>query len=551
MTIDLSGNPLIELQDALSRHNYGAMVQLASEAIDDIRRLQLVAILDHRAYALGMNSKFHAAISDAETMITFGPTMATGYLRLGDLLVMQGKLSRAAEIYEEALNRVPKSDPAYARLMKHKIATTKKNEHRFDFVAALPLEIHDDIITYLPERERSMLLDVSTTWRKRITCCPQAWAKITNNGNDGVADAMVTRVLPYVAEHIRDLTIDTADEEVWLRYLNHIANGDFKNITTLKIIESTSGDALKALVKWCPDLRRLSLYNCTPSVLDIVYECCANLELFGYDSDFAIPELDELHRDKYPNGPGLRGIYTPNGETGVPADKFMRLLRKNAKTLERIYANISTSEQEQSNTHLQTRYRPNSGELLKFERLEEFMYRIDTDKVFEPLFLKSIEESCNCNEKTLALFHTVNSSRLSSVVDTLLLIPPVEALNFSWISSDDEDEDNRRLIQLLKTYAALPEANQKLTKVRLHNNALLTDEVLVALAELKTIEDIEIYGDSKITSQGLILFLTRASEHARIIKVGLSEVDAVDDDILREEEEEEIDDDFSGFHPFD
>ncbi|KAI9489813.1 hypothetical protein BDB00DRAFT_875911 [Zychaea mexicana] len=604
-----STEPFDNVKAAFNKRNYEDTIERASKAITQIQRLQLLTVLDHRAYAFGMKSNFEAAVKDAEAMITYESSIAAGYLRLGNLLCMQGKSGKAVEIYGEALEKVPRDNPAYSRLLECKTMADQKNEHRFDLVSALPLGILDDIITLLSEKERAMLLDVSKTWRERVAACPLAWATIANN-IDIVSDAMTVRAIPYVVKHIKNLRIDTHEDEIWLKYLSHLENGDFKKIRSLTLTEaivshmtansmmswttglwkmrntltklelecqntapprlsdilfycthlktlivgtrnslaailgdleylgephralidmslttgSTSGDALKPLVKWCPNLRRLLLYdNCTPTILDVVYEYCENLELFGYNMNFCIPQLNELHNDKYPKEPGLRGIYTPNGDTGAPINKFMRLVYKHARTLERVYANIWPGD----------RYHPDpdNGEL-RLERLEELTYWADDHGVFETFLLKTIE-SC----KTLKLFNAVNSSNAYQIADTLLHLPPIERLDFSIVSSREDDDGIRksdgRLMQVFKKYAGLPDSEQKLRRVRLFKNDAITDDILAALAELKTIESIEFNENSRVTKDGVKNFIRRASKpDGRLMEIDFSNLDLVDDSVL-------------------
>ena len=222
------------VRTALSRRNYTETVNLATNAVVHIQQLQLMAVLDHRAYALGMRSKFAAAIKDAKEMITYAPDMAAGYLRLGSLLVMQGKQGEAVEVYQDSLEKVSKDDTAgYNQLVQSKKTAEKNNERRVDFFASLPSELVDEIIILMKDKDMAICLNVSKTWRKKIASCGLAWVNISNE--DNTAHGIIANALPYIARYIEDLIINTTDLEVWFRYLDHMHNGHFEKIDSFEM----------------------------------------------------------------------------------------------------------------------------------------------------------------------------------------------------------------------------------------------------------------------------------------------------------------------------
>ncbi|KAG2222694.1 hypothetical protein INT45_013508 [Circinella minor] len=187
-------------------------------------------MLEHRVHALSMKSKFETAAQDTETMIEYAPTLPQGYLCFVKLLTMQGKQARALKVYQEGLENVPTNDPAYGQLLQAKKMADEKNNQRFDLVSALPLEVKEEIVVLLSEEERVNLFDVSKiTWSRWLENCRKAWKHIYNDDyNDG--GIAVSQVLPKIARHIIDLIITTSEKDVWLKYLEHLQNGDFINL---------------------------------------------------------------------------------------------------------------------------------------------------------------------------------------------------------------------------------------------------------------------------------------------------------------------------------
>ncbi|KAI9259685.1 hypothetical protein BDA99DRAFT_513929, partial [Phascolomyces articulosus] len=590
-----------------------------------------MTVLDHRAYALGMQGKFEPAIKDAEKMISFGPTLDAGYIRLVHLFDMQGKQPDAIKVYRQALKNVPNDNPAYELLVQGEKKAIEKNEQRIDPVSILPSQLDNIIFPLLKEYERAVLMDVSKEWRRRIINSHAAWEEIVEF-NPPNRDGIVARAMPYVGKHVEDLKINTGALHLVYKYFDCMENGYLTNIksltlnysggtmittnammlwtnalwrtrhtlTTLDIDacyfdspirlvdiltyspnlktfrfktsrdfaylikdidllgESTthglidlklrtyniSGSDLKLLVERCPHLRRLSLKNCEPEVFDVVCDHCPNLEIFGFDPDVIIPELDEL--DNYGNdndndnsndklhSPGLKVLYTPSrGKCGVPADKLLRLLWKNQHSLKHIYINMSMTEDQKDNQEPHDNFRPSyQYQPNSFDQLEKFYYLGDIYRVAEPIFFQAMRPC-------LTYFHPMGPSNIPALVDCLVSLPPVQKLEFTQFSPDantDTESSIKSLVRLFKTYAttSLSESNKKLEMFSyLDSPLVMTDEVLDALAEVKTIKSIKFASQTaNVTQEGLKNFFTKVNKHAQLTEVYLIRTKAVDDEVL-------------------
>ncbi|KAI9499714.1 hypothetical protein BDB00DRAFT_13630 [Zychaea mexicana] len=282
-----------------------------------------------------------------------------------------------------------------------------------------------------------------------------------------------------------------------------------------------TGEALEAILKRCPKLRRLSVFGCEPSVLDVIHEgrCCPDLVIFGYSPSFEIVQLNELEDESV--GPGLRALYTPNGGTGAPADKLLPLLKKHAKTLQRVYANMEEESQDYDNN-------PSLfEEPLGFERLMKLTYW--PEEHIETLFLRSLGSSLG----SVTFFSPTCSSNIPAFTDVMLKLTSLQDMEIARASSEEgEDHAASQLVQMCKTYAALPESQQTMRMLRFWYCSCLNDDVLSAMTELKTLTTIELAGESRVTTQGLVRFFKRMNKAATVKKVCLQDIDAVDDCVL-------------------
>ncbi|KAI7847155.1 hypothetical protein BDC45DRAFT_26404 [Circinella umbellata] len=318
---------------------------------------------------------------------------------------------------------------------------------------------------------------------------------------------------------------------------------------------STSGDALKPLTKWCPYIQQLTLDNATAGALDIVADHFPNVEMLSYNTGYTLPPLREvLNQDYNNNGPiipitsmdneysqqkqgRLRAFYSSNGWDGVPGDEFLRLLQKNQKTLEIIHANMRLITQEGMDVELDA-FRPDyviktASVALNLDRLEKLILWPDIYGAYPSLFCRTIGPSL----KFLKLFRTPD---LPALVDTLINSQQVlETLVFKCGCINNDDDDNTLTTQcwlrLLNHYAATslpgPKTTKKLRNVTFEFCEGLSDSVLDALANIKTIQGVGLQGIAdKITSQGLKnFFIKLKKQNMQVTKLLLGNMRSVVD----------------------
>ncbi|KAG2215969.1 hypothetical protein INT45_001285 [Circinella minor] len=629
------------LKNAYNHHDYYEVIRQATNTIEHIEQSELLWVFERRAYALSMKSEFVAAEHDAKTMIEYAPSLAQGYLCFGKLLSMQGKQKKASKVYEEGLEKVATNDLAYGQLLQAKKRVDEKSNYHFDLVSALPIEIMDEIVKLLSEEERPNLFDVSTIWSQRLENCQEAWKYIYNDhGHDG--NMAVSRVLPKIDKHINHLAITATEKEVWLKYLEHLENGYFRNLKSLKLAanipntfhtnstislmngfwktrftltkivlvfhkygppititnilfylpyletlqfyvkdsladvlgelealqkphrslidlslstSSTSGDALKPLTKWCPYVQRLRLLGATPSAIDIVTDYFPNVEMLGYNNMLELPAshkvLNQDYNNKEPIIPvinmdnmytkqqqgRLRAFYSSNGGRGVSGDEFLRLLQKNQRTLEILHANMSITNQQDMDGEPHDSFRPGyamkaENTVLNMDRLKKIMYWPDIYEAYEPLFCRMVAPS-------LTYFESVETFDLSAVVDTLINShQQLETLAFSHVYLRHNDEENtldtESWIRLFNEYATTslpgPNTTRKLRNVMFEYCHNISDDVLDALANIKTIECVGFKGISRITRRGFKDFFIKLNkQNVQITKFILGNMEELPD----------------------
>ncbi|KAG2222691.1 hypothetical protein INT45_013505 [Circinella minor] len=616
------------VKNAYDHGDNDEIIRQATSIIEHIEQLELLSLLEHRAHALSMKSKFETAAQDTETMIEYAPTLPQGYLCFGKLLTMQGKHARASIVYQEGLEKVSTNDPAYGQLLQAKKMADEKKDHCFDLVSALPLELKDAIVILLSEKERANLFDVSTTWSRWLENCPEAWKYIYNE------DVAVSHVLPKVAKYIKHLVFTEMTEEIWLKYLEHLENGDFRNLESLQVPEIedydvfstnslmslmngfwktrftltkidltfpvyespititdilfylpyletlilstdkihlanmlgdlerlqephrslvdltldtsyTTAAALKPLAKFCPYVRRLRLEYATYRVLDFVSDYFPNVEMLAYNFGYTLPESHKVLNQDYNNNEPiipttsvnnmyikqkegrLRAFYSSCGWKGVSGAGLFRLLQKNQKTLEIVYADMGRGNEREIEEDPRYYNPPEylieaASTVLNVDRLETIMFRSDEDGLHEPLCYRMVRSS-------LKYFKLVETYDLPAVVDMLISSQPsLETLGFKDVYIKDNDQETtiatQCMVQLLNRYAvtSLQGSNTttNLRNVMLENCKFISDDILDALANIRTIRGLSFGDYSNITLQGFKnFFIKLKKQNVRITKL--------------------------------
>ena len=217
----------------IDNRRYKQAVEQASIALVSTYESVLITILNHRSYASMMLCKFDEAVKDAYDMIAYNPTFSAGYLCLGELYQVQGKQRSAIEVYNMGLQSVEVDHPDYPQLVEGKELATKKSKAGVDFVARLPVEIVDDIMTLIGFDMLPSCLAVSAMWRNKIFQCPNTWETLRTGS--GSSTDWTAAIVPRVSANVENLIMNTTSFPVFRRYIRALNNDWFQKLKTLKL----------------------------------------------------------------------------------------------------------------------------------------------------------------------------------------------------------------------------------------------------------------------------------------------------------------------------
>ncbi|KAG2215470.1 hypothetical protein INT45_012791 [Circinella minor] len=307
--------------------------------------------------------------------------------------------------------------------------------------------------------------------------------------------------------------------------------GPYNTLIDVELTTScTTGQMLKPLLQYCPKIRRLCLEGCTLDVVDAVDELYNdNLEIFAYNPGYEVTSLEEKDEEFYDGPRGLREIYTPNGGDGAQTDSFLRLLRKNQKSLQTVYANTQMPEEQEAHGEPYPNFIPVYEEWY-FERLQYLTYWPGAHNVVESMFLQSIK---SCVATSLRMFSAVDKPNIPMIVNTLIKSLPVEILSFSHARFDDGNEYQRSsaIVQLFKYYAELSPSEKTLKEIWFNYCDFVTDDVLDILTEIKTITRVNFTGKCTVPSDGsFLIFLQKMGHH--LTEVMFADINHIGDDVL-------------------
>ena len=245
------------IQNTINNGTHHQLIQDVTMAIDDVFQSQLLVLLDIRAYAHAMEGHYQLACTDAEQMIEYAPHLPAGYVRQGIVFSMYGRQTKAIEKFDYALliannssnNNNNNTSTQHAqqqqqedikRLIACKNEAISLNDRRVDFIARLPVEIVNSIITLLPKSSKVSCMRVARIWAQRTLDCASAWKTLSASGNR--IDNQVAAKTECIAGHIEKLRIDTPNKIVRSKYIQCMRNGLFKRLRSLTMTGSNRND---------------------------------------------------------------------------------------------------------------------------------------------------------------------------------------------------------------------------------------------------------------------------------------------------------------------
>ena len=139
--------------------NHEKALECFCEIIDTYEGVP-IKLFDRRASIYGTLGKFKEALQDAEHIIRTEKTLATGYLRAGQMLQKLHKDEKALQICRLGLRNVSPQSTGVKRLhgMCEKLTAKTAALRKVDPLLKLPLELSGTVLSYLSFRELVYIL---------------------------------------------------------------------------------------------------------------------------------------------------------------------------------------------------------------------------------------------------------------------------------------------------------------------------------------------------------------------------------------------------------
>ncbi|KAJ5225063.1 hypothetical protein N7468_006288 [Penicillium chermesinum] len=142
-----------------------------------------IGILDNRCAALCKLEKYDQALRDARLIIKSRKEDERGYLRCGQVLVLQKKPEKALEIYAYGLKSLPAGHPRRETLeLMQKKLQNGLMLNRHDPFTILPLEMAIMVLDQFSFRQIAGIMRVCKGWQRFIHSLPHLWLKMDFTG---------------------------------------------------------------------------------------------------------------------------------------------------------------------------------------------------------------------------------------------------------------------------------------------------------------------------------------------------------------------------------
>ncbi|KAI7848952.1 hypothetical protein BDC45DRAFT_521983 [Circinella umbellata] len=312
-----------------------------------------------------------------------------------------------------------------------------------------------------------------------------------------------------------------------------------------------TGNDVAPILKRCQQLRRLVVFLCDICILDTIQNTAPNLEIFGLNCYFSsVTALEENITERNNDDEkttGLRYLHLntikSNTPSSVAAIKILDLIYKNKATLETIHVEMpddTTASTASTSIHRENEIGTPYSDF-DLVNVKTIFCRSGNQRM-EKALLQSIRTSSKLHDLELKrVFKT------SLVIDSLIQMTPLNRISLrvspqplSIIDSNQTSKvnvDEKRLIQLFQKYAKLPNNTSLsssmmppcLTSLGLFYYNNITDNVIKALGQVNTLQEVQLQGLPNISTEGIIEFFKLG---AHLTHVSLKRMDSITDDAL-------------------
>ncbi|KAI9264265.1 hypothetical protein BDA99DRAFT_508858 [Phascolomyces articulosus] len=275
-------------------------------------------------------------------------------------------------------------------------------------------------------------------------------------------------------------------------------------------LHRTTRDVMEPLLKCCHRLQRLMLWNCMEDFMDLVDMYCPYLQILSYNTEeYEVMKLDKI---KNYNGTvessGLRALYGLYRFPDANSNPFWRplsFIERNAATLDEITI-WGIPDFREANGFLTNTQLPN---------LRKLRIPIECEDN-NPIVNQLLRYIPTCS--ALTTLQVGYCETLPKLVDSLIeLQRPLQTLELQLLHKRElhNNEDERSLLRLFQYYASTTTVTTSFEKITLFEAGdyyILTDKILDALSDIKTLTEVDVFSLSpKISGQGLQLFFNKLS----------------------------------------
>ncbi|KAI8139392.1 hypothetical protein BJV82DRAFT_582048 [Fennellomyces sp. T-0311] len=341
-------------------------------------------------------------------------------------------------------------------------------------------------------------------WQMKATLTSLELHLGSNKHAVGLADVL------WLCPNITDLTYSTEHSLSTLAADNYSMLYNNNLLDNLQLISSSiTASDIDILLQRSQQLRRLVMSQCNPTVLDAVNEYApASLKVLGINSSVQVPQL-VMAGNQENDMPGLQNIYVENSrKIPTEASKALPLLHKHKDTLEIIHTDLSALSNEEL-------WMINDEcPKLKLNRVAHLAYW--SMRSSQQFMLQIIS-----NTTTLTSLHVYGGYDLNGIVTTVLNLPRLSEFQLWW----SDTQNSTALIRLFNTIRST-----SLNYVGFHECTEVTNDVLAALTNVKTLQKIDLEGLENVTAYKIIeLFATIGNQLAHL---SLSSMSIITDEVI-------------------
>ncbi|KAI9268912.1 hypothetical protein BDA99DRAFT_502968 [Phascolomyces articulosus] len=551
------------IQKAFRTQNFQQLVEYASKTINYIheQNLLVLALLDIRSYAYSMNRQYSEAHADAQKMTQLAPMSASGYTRVGHLLLNYEQHIGPIELnnYSHSNARTMSSGLNNAQPIEKE--STKMNEHSG--------KQKENVVTDEGFRKEtgSVNTNIFSDEKKALTLNEMDDKLNSQSGIEeailklyGLQDTLTHLNVKVVSKENPSFTIATI-----LTACSHLPHltfhsttesglsthiGDFNAVlehnclVNLEICSTQiSYQEMNPILVKCPQLQCVYLYSGRDiSIVELLVQGISsnrleitNTSKYTMTMEYLLQKKNKTkdvmcnndHQER-----GLRHLYVvADTKTQISFLDFCDLIgfmQTNKTTLETIAIEIPDTPETKKILQLLFSLRPFPiHDDNKFRKIKNLTYdHEECRKLIESFMLHRIRDSTTLKSLTVGKI-----GDLSKLVDTLVNISPLEQLEIRGKPEGctSNTMDHSALIRLLKNYAAFS-SSSSLKTFTLQRHYQGTDQMLHTLAQIKTLNRVSFQELPHLSTKGITNFFAKIGN--QLTYVHLLNMHCVDDLVL-------------------